>query len=66
MKAAAGILAAHGLRAFWGSYSKTNGVSCRKCGATWLHRRRYTRSVRGKRRPVSRLVLTTQARIEKT
>jgi len=42
---------------FWGSHSQENGVSCRKCGAIWIHHRRYVRTARGRAKTVTRLVL---------
>lgn len=55
----------HRMLMFWGSDSQENGASCRKCGATWIHHRRYLRTPRGSVRiAVSRLVLTGRVRIE--
>ena len=50
----------HRMLQFWGSHSQENGISCRKCGATWIHRRRYLRTGRGKLKSISRLVLAPE------
>lgn len=57
-------LCPHRMLMFWGSHSQENGISCRKCGATWIHRRRYLRTARGRNKTVTRLVLSHRVKIE--
>lgn len=48
----------HRMLMFWGSHSQENGIACRNCGTTWVRRRRYRRTPRGRAVTVSRLVLS--------
>jgi hypothetical protein len=50
---------------FWGSHSQENGIACRRCGVTWVHRRRYRRTPRGRAVTVSRLVLSKRREAER-